>query len=134
MKIDMKMILFIVAGLMVFSAFNTVPKQAVADVEGFACTTDADCPCWGELSDGTPSYGVGASSCVTCEEGDERSACTKNSSPTGAKVCDVTYCMDTQEVGMWLRDHPWNWLKTNPLYTFAIIAVLITAFLLPKGR
>jgi hypothetical protein len=94
---------------------QSFPKEAVADVEGLACTVDTDCPCWGETSDGGVSaLGIGTATC------------------TDALVCDTTYCFDIEPWRDWARDKPWQWLKDNPMITLAILALVVLLITWPK--
>lgn len=103
--------------LLNFSAFIIPPTaQSVADIDGKACTKDSQCPCWGtyKTTDATPityeAYGLGTASCVE-------------------NKCDVTYCLDVQPVGEWLKAHPFQWIKDNiKIAALIMVGALIIAF------
>jgi hypothetical protein len=112
--------------LILFSMKNTVPAQSVAAIDNQQCAKDADCPCWGKYNYTTSlpeanatAYGVGIAHCEI---------------PSGETTgtCDMTYCMDVQEVGTWLRDKPWAYLRDNPLLTIGVIAVGLGLIFWPK--
>lgn len=112
---NMKWLLVGVIVLVFLGGQDTLPKEAVADVNGQACTLDEDCPCWGTIEEsGVEAFGIGVSTC------------------TESFVCDTTYCFDVQPVGEWARDHPWQWLKDNPLITAAIVGLLVMLAFWPK--
>ena len=95
---------------------DTIPKRAVADVEGRACIEDKDCPCFGKI-EGTDieSFGIGVASC------DENT-----------KTCDTSFCVDVQPVGVWAKNNPWQWVKDNILVVLGIIGVLYALVLWPS--
>lgn len=88
--------------LLNFSGF-IIPSnaQSVVDVEGKECSVNTDCKCWGTTK-GATAYGIGAGQC-------------KND------ICDMTYCIDVQPVGEYLRDHPFAWIKSHILITLGIL-------------
>lgn len=97
--------------LIVFTMKGTAPAESVAAIEGQPCSEDDDCPCWGKYNytttlteDEATAYGIGTAKCE-------------------AGVCDMTYCFDVQEVGAWMRDHPWGWMKGNILFTVLLVAL-----------
>jgi len=92
---------------------GSIPKEAVADVEGQTCTLDKDCPCWGEIEGVTTAYGIGVSQCK-------------------ANVCDTTYCVDVQPVGDWVKENPLNWIKDNIMLTLGILVLLLSVLFWPK--
>lgn len=110
-KNNAKILLIGLVILIIISIQEPAQKEAVADVEGQSCSVDTDCPCFGKI-EGTSieAYGIGASTC------------------TDKKVCDTTYCIDVQPVGEWARDHPWQWIKNNPLIILAAIGLIILWF------
>lgn len=110
---NMRWILLGVLVILFFGMQNTVPKEAVADVEGQACNVDEDCPCWGELSDGTEAFGIGT---ATCDEG----------------VCNIDYCFDVEPIGDWLKDNPLQWLRDNTLVAAAMLVLLLVVIFWPK--
>lgn len=129
---DKQMIKWIlIAGLVliIFSMKGTVKKESVAAINGQPCKLDADCPCWGTYNvtglggtiptENATAYGAGIANCKIPSGG-----------VTG--TCDMTYCMDIQPVGTWLRDNPWAYLKENSLLTVGIIALGIGLLFWPK--
>lgn len=125
---NMRWIILGIAVLMIFSMYTnaSVPKEAVADIEGKACAAASDCPCIGVYNTTkyptsgltetqAHTYGIGVGSCRET-----------------ANTCDMTYCMDMQPVGTWLTEHPWTWLKTNPMYAVAILGLLLLVVFWPK--
>ncbi len=115
-KKHIKWVLFIIAGILIFSSINILPKESVADVDGKACVLDVDCPCWGQLNETSPpieSYGLGVSQCVS-------------------GVCDTTYCVDVEPVAVWLKENPWAYLKENPLLLGAIVVLILVGLIYPK--
>lgn len=107
--------------LIIFLMRGKVPVESVADIEGQLCSVDKDCPCWGKYNYTTAlteeeatAYGIGVADCK-------------------AGVCDITYCFDIQEVGVWARDKPWVYLKENVLFTILILGLLVwVVFFWPK--
>lgn len=121
MKFDGRLILVAIGVLVILSMQQTIPKEAVADIEGQSCTVDEDCPCWGTYNastslsgDAATAYGIGVG------------RCTNN-------ACDMNLCLDVQPVGEWLNDNPWNWLKTNPLATVVIVVIIVGLIMWPKA-
>ena len=117
-KNNMKWILLGAIILIIFGMQGTLPKEAVADVQGQPCAEDTDCPCWGEYTytDGTPTtaYGIGIGTC------------------TDAGICDVTWCYDVESISNYLRDHPWEWLKGNPSILIGILGLILLMVFWPK--
>lgn len=112
--VNMRWIIVIIIGLVILGMQNTLPKEAVADVEGQSCSVDTDCPCWGQYMEGEiVAYGLGSS---LCTEG----------------TCDTTFCLDVQPVGEWVKDNPWQGLKNNPMILFVIIGLTILVIKWPK--
>ena len=102
--------------LIVLGAQDTLPKRAVADVEGLACVENKDCPCWGKLENNkTEAFGIGVASCRE-----------------DVKTCDTSFCVDVAPVGQYLKDNPWKWVKDNIVLTLGIIALLISVAVWPK--
>lgn len=109
-----KKLLIVLIILLIFAIQEPSLKQAVADVEGQACTVDIDCPCWGQYMEGEiVAYGLGSS---LCTEG----------------TCDTTFCLDIQPIGQWFVDHPWQGLKNNPMILIIIIALTTLVIKWPK--
>lgn len=124
-KQTLKWVLIVGLLLVVFSMKGNVPAQSVAAIEGQPCINSSDCPCWGKYNVtqfGTPTgwtdveqnataYGVGLASCRD----------------TGPKIntCDMTYCLDVKPVGEWMRDKPWEYLRTHSLFAVLIIGLLV---------
>lgn len=137
-KKNMRWVLFGVLVLIVFGMQNTLPKEAVADVDGFTCTEDSDCPCWGELEDQEiDAWGVGVAHCTDCSnpKNQNLTGCitTNFGGPyTSGLHCDTTWCADIEPVGIFLRDNPWAWLKDNPLIMAAIVGLIILVVTWPK--
>lgn len=107
-------------------------KTSVASVDGAACLTDDDCPCFGEynvtqfsnsitLANAT-AYGLGTATC------DKASGATETTMGT----CDMTWCIDVEPVGTWIKENPWEYIKNNSLLLFALIAILIVWAIWPK--
>lgn len=122
----MKWILIAGLVLIIFSMKGTVKKESVAAIQGQQCLKDADCPCWGTYNyttslpaENATAYGAGIANCKVPSGG-----------TTG--TCDMTYCMDLQDVGTWLRDSPWEYLRTNPLFTVGILVVAVGLIFWPK--
>lgn len=121
---DKKWILVALVVLIVFGMKDAVKKESVAAISGQPCLNDSDCPCWGTYNvtahGGTipqanaTAYGLGIASCEN-------------------NKCDMTYCMNIQPVGAWLRDNPWSYLRDNPLITIGVLGLLVAIFaFLPK--
>jgi len=117
----LRILLGVVLVIIVMGMQNTVKKDSVAAIEGAACVEDEDCPCWGTYNESTnispaenaTAYGLGVASC-------------KNS------MCDMTYCVDIQPVGTWLKDNPWQWMKDNVVMAFGALALLLLVLFWPK--
>ena len=130
MKLDSKWILVILVGVLLFSFSGSVlPKESVAAVDGQPCKVDKDCPCMGKynltqfpgatISDiNATTYGIGIADC-------------KIETGTIGK-CDMTYCVDIQPVGAWLKNNPWDWVKKNSLAAFAILGIVLVIIFWPK--
>ncbi len=128
MKIDARLIILAVIAVIVFSMQNTLPKQSVAAIEGKPCAVDADCPCMGtynmtQFPGGTitpasnaTAWGIGVASCE-------------------ASKCDMTYCVDVEPVGTWLKENPWAWIKdpANLPMVLLIIGLLVMLLIWPKN-
>ena len=114
-KENMRLLLIAAVILIVLGSQNALPKRAVADVEGLACKTNTDCPCWGEIKNQTKAFGIGTS---TCRE--------------DVKTCDTSLCIDVQPVGKYLKDNPFQWIKDNLVLSLGILALLISVALWPK--
>ena len=114
-KENLKILLIGTIILIVLGAQDTLPKRAVADVEGQACLADKDCPCWGKLVNGTESFGIGSATC------DKKTL-----------KCDTTYCIDVQPVGQYLKENPLEWVKDNIIIVFGLIGLLIMLAAWPK--
>ena len=118
-NINIRWIFLGIAVLLFISMQGTLPKEAVADIEGKPCSEDVDCPCLGEYNyttiENATAWGIGVGKC------DE----TNN-------TCDMTYCVDLQPVGAWTRDRPFAWVKDNILVTFLIIGSLVMYAVWPK--
>lgn len=106
----MRWVLLLIAILLIMNP--PLPKEAVADVEGQACTEAADCPCFGTYGDGT-NYGIGVGSCTS-----------------GA--CDMTYCVDLQPMGEYVWSHIKDFTTNNLGWTLAIIGLLLMVIFWPK--
>lgn len=135
--IDKKNIKWLVAGiliLVVFGTQNTLPKEAVADVNGVACNADEDCPCWGKIeTQSIDAFGIGVSQCIDCSQAGNQNLTGCNiGGYTSTLRCDTTYCFDIQPLGEYVRDKPWAWLKNNPLMTAAIIGLGVLLIMWPK--
>ena len=100
--------------LLIIGLQGQLPKKAVADVEGQACTTNKDCPCWGELVSGEEAFGIGT---ATCDE--------------GTKTCDTSFCIDVQPVGQYLKDEPLQVIKDNIVLTIAIVGLILLTIAWP---
>ena len=120
--------------LIIINMQSAIPKEAVADIDGQPCVVAADCPCWGELEDESEeAFGIGVASCNTCDQeqiDENRSFC--QGAVVGQQVCDMTFCFDVEPIGDWTRDHPWQWLKDNPMMTVGILAMTILLVTWPK--
>ena len=115
-KENMRLLLIAAVVLIVLGSQNALPKRAVADVEGLACKTNTDCPCWGKLKDNsTEAFGIGVS---TCRE--------------DVKTCDTSFCVDVQPVGEYLKNNPFQWIKDNLVLSLGILALLISVAFWPK--
>lgn len=115
---DKKILILILVGVLVFSLNSeNLQKQAVGNLEGQACAEASDCPCWGEYNitqiNNSESQGLGIGQCIE-------------------KECDMTYCVDVKPVGTWLKDNPWQYLRTHELFLFTLVAILIVWALWPK--
>lgn len=133
MKLDMRWILLGVLALILFGMQDTVPKEAVADVYGEPCAVDDDCPCWGKYNvtgQDISAYGLGTSKCVDCglTYNSDEDVCNG----TTQKVCDTRWCFDVEPVADWTRDHPWQWLKSNPMIMVGIIGITLLIVFWPK--
>ena len=105
--------------LMYFSQMNTIPKEAVADVEGKYCVENKDCTCLGKFEEQgttytTQAWGIGVGQCVN-------------------NACDMGYCIDVEPIGDWMKDNPLHWLKSNPIWLLAGLAIIVVYFVLPKN-
>lgn len=130
MKITRNVWLLVVLGivaLLYFSHQNSIPKEAVADIQGKACKVASDCPCIGtydynNVQNGPSAYGIGVGKCTI---------------PAGATegACDMGLCVDVAPVGTWVQEHPLAWLKTgtNVIYLFALLGAALIYFMLPKN-
>ena len=120
MKLDnnMRWIILIAAIILIVNIQNIVPKEAVADIDGKACTKDADCPCIGKYNYTTISnpdaFGIGVGSCNT------------------TKQCDMSLCLGLEPLGVWVKENPIEWMTSNPLYAIAIIGLLAMVLFWPK--
>jgi len=135
--IDNKNLKWVIAGVLVLIVFgmqNTLPKEAVADVNGVACTADKGCPCWGKIKDqNIEAFGLGISKCIDCSKpGNQNLTGCKTGGYTSTMRCDTTYCFDVQPLGEYTRDKPWAWLKNNPLITAGIAGLGLLLVLWPK--
>ena len=136
--IDNKNLKWVIAGVLVLIVFgmqNTLPKEAVADVNGVSCTADEDCPCWGKIeTQNIESFGLGVSRCIDCSQlsNQNLTGCKKAPSYTSGLHCDTTYCFDVQPIGEYARDNPWAWLKNNPLITAGIVGLGLLLLLWPN--
>ncbi len=137
MKLEKKYIPWILVAavvLIIFSQQNTIPKEAVSDVNGVSCKVNKDCVCMGTFNTGTKNvtnFGIGVGSCVNC-------GLTKNQNLTGCTGfnsglhCDTGYCIDLVPIVEWTRDNPLHWLKSNTIWLLVIVGGLIIFFMLPK--
>lgn len=128
-KIGRKWILIGALVLLVFLMKGTTKKEDVAAIEGQPCLEDDDCPCWGEynyttsLGEEATAYGIGVARCKK----------PYGAAETTEGTCDITYCFDVEEAGIWMRDKPWEYLKENPLFTVLILGLLVwVTFFWPK--
>jgi len=103
------------------SGSNTLPKEAVEDIEGQSCSIDSDCPCLGKYNytdsltdEQATAWGLGIADCK-------------------ANVCDTTFCFDIEPVGDWIKEEPVQWAKSNILLIIGILALLIMATVWPKA-
>lgn len=109
-KTNIRWLLLVLAIVLILGMRTTAPKLAVADIEGRACSTDDDCPCW---SEGGRGIGIG-----DCED----------------RKCDMTYCLDVQPVGEWLENNPWQWVRNNVAISLLISGLLVVALFWPKDK
>ena len=114
-KKNLTIILIVLIVSIIIGIQEPAQKQAVADIEGQACSVDSDCPCWGELESGVEAFGIGTASCNE-----------------NTLTCDTTFCVDAQPVAEFVRDNPWQWLRTNPLILFALIGLIVLILYWPK--
>ena len=132
---NVKWILLIIAGILIFTNMGGLPKETVAQVEGKACVEDIDCPCFGTYNvtgtDLPEAYGLGISECIDCTKEDNinRTSCVIGGGLPN--VCDTTYCVDVQDVTEWARDNPWEYLRTNPFMLLAILGLIIVGIIYP---
>ena len=115
-KENLKLLLIGAIVLIFLGAQNTIPKRAVADVEGLACVEDKNCPCWGKVT-GTDieAFGIGT---ATCNK--------------ETLKCDTSFCVDVQPVAEWAKKNPWQWAKNNIMMVVGIIGLLAVLALWPK--
>ena len=111
-----RIILIGIIVLVFISMYTTMPKEAVADIEGKPCSTDADCPCLGNYTVGgtnIPATGIGVGECIDW-------------------ACDMTYCIDVAPVGEWIKDNPFAWIKEHILLTIVLIGLIVLVAMWPK--
>lgn len=140
---QLKLVLIAALIILLFGLSNTVKKESVASVEGQPCVRDKHCPCWGEYKveqrggtipvDNATTYGLGVGQCIDCglAKYTNRTACEKVGHVSGM-VCDMTWCLDIQPTGEWLRENPWEWMMENSVITSAILLVIVGLLLYPK--
>lgn len=104
----------------ILTSSTILPKEAVADIEGQACSIDSDCPCLGQYNytntltdEQATAWGIGT---AQCKEG----------------VCDTTFCVDIEPVGTWIKENPFQLIKDNILFSMGILALLIMVVVWPK--
>jgi hypothetical protein len=122
MKLTRNTFLLIALAFVVFVYFGnqgTLPKEAVADIQGKACAKASDCPCigtynYGDVEGGPSAIGIGVGQCTN-----------------GA--CDMGYCVGLEPVGTWMKDNPLHFLKDNPIWLIAGLAIVVAYFTLPKN-
>lgn len=135
---NMRWILLIGVALIIFSMRGTVPKEAVADVNGQLCGEDTDCPCWGEYNflGNETAYGLGVASCINCSDSDNYNAtgCLEGTGGpyTDGMHCDTTWCFDVEPVADWAKDNPWAWMNDNPMMVIGVAALIIVFIAWPK--
>jgi len=96
-----------VALLLWFAMSGSYPKLTLA--QGAECSKDDDCPCWGtNEQSGITSTGIGIGKCV-------------------ANKCDMSNCVDVEQVTDWVKDNPLHWIKSNPFIFIVIIGLLVLA-------
>ncbi len=95
------------------SMMGTMPKEAVASVEGLPCETNDDCPCWGTIDENNQSRGIGTARCID-------------------NACNIDLCFDLEPIGVWVKDNPFHWLRTNPLVTIVLVGLTLLVIFWPK--
>ena len=118
LKINKQILLLIGLVILLFTMSSKAPLEAVENIEGVSCDTDADCPCWGTYA--TPgtnanitARGIGIASCEDHK-------------------CNVDLCIDVEPVGTWIKNNPFQYLKKNPLMLFTLIGLLILVLSWPQ--
>lgn len=129
---QIKWILLGIAVFLLITNYGKAPKLATAHIHGQPCNESKYCPCWGE-------YEQHVFDVVFNETWHNRSigigfgTCNLTGVPVGSLgTCDMTFCIDAQPAGAWLRDNPWAYLKERPAIHLLIIGLAILAIAWPK--
>ena len=124
--INKKYIPYILVGIVVLIVLGmrqTIPKEAVADIEGQPCNENADCPCLGVYNvtemggtiteEEAVTWGIGVGRCKS-------------------GVCSMTTCFDLVPILDWAEDKPLGWI-TDPANTMIVIAIVALLLLVLFG-
>ena len=125
-KKNIRWVILILAAILLFSmkSTSTIPKDAVADIEGQYCEADEDCPCLGRYNE--TQYGSDLTEEEATAWGIGVGSCENN-------ACDMTWCADLEPVGDYIRDNPWAWVKDNIVIAIAIVGLVLLGLFMPKN-